>query len=127
MYSYDICSKTGLKETYSEEEFIAFEAMTSRYARTTGMLVNKTLRSIDRIESEDTGTIIDIMNRAEKRGIVTSAELLHNIKDLRNSIAHEYVTENVAHFFSKVLEYTPLLNTIIKKLDDYCLRYIAIT
>jgi uncharacterized protein YutE (UPF0331/DUF86 family) len=127
MYSYEICSKTGLKETYSEEEFMAFEAMTSRYARTTDMLVNKVLRSIDTVESEDIGTIIDIMNRAEKRGIVTSAELLHNIKDLRNSIAHEYVTENIARFFAKALEYTPLLNTIIKKLNEYCLRYIKIT
>lgn len=127
MYSYTICSKTGLKETYSEEEFMSFEAMTSRYARTTDMLVNKALRSIDTVELEDTGTIIDIMNRAEKRGIVTSAELLHSIKDLRNSITHEYVTENIARFFGKVLEYTPLLKTVIEKLNSYCSRYLENT
>jgi len=88
MYSFEKCKKTGIKDTYSNEEFETYEAMTSRYARTTDMLVNKVLRSIDTVESEDIGTIIDIMNRAEKRGIVSSAELLHTIKDLRNNITH---------------------------------------
>jgi uncharacterized protein YutE (UPF0331/DUF86 family) len=124
MYSYTICGKISLKEAYSEEEFMSFEAMASRYARTTDMLVNKALRSVDTVESEDIGTIIDIMNRAEKRGIA-SAELLHRIKDLRNSIAHEYVTENLTGFFGNVLEYTPLLKSVIEKLNEYCSRYGA--
>jgi hypothetical protein len=125
MYSYAICGRTGLKETYSEEEFMTFEAMTSRYARTTDILVNKALRSLDTVESEDTGSVIDIMNRAEKRGIAASAGLLHDIKDLRNSIAHEYITESIVRFFGRVIEYTPHLKGIIEKFNEYCSRYTA--
>jgi hypothetical protein len=122
MYSFDICVKTGLKENYSDEEFVKFEAMTSRYARTTDMLINKVLRSLDTVEYIDSGTVIDAVNSAEKRGI-TSAQDMRNLKDLRNSIAHEYVTENIVRFFGKVLEFTPLLKEVIDNINSYCLRY----
>jgi hypothetical protein len=118
MYSFDTCSKVGLKDTYSNDEFVAFEAMTSRYARTTDMLINKALRSLDNAEYIHGGTVIDAANNAEKRGIANSRDL-RKLKDLRNSIAHEYVTENIVRFFDKVLEFTPLLKSIIENLNEY--------
>ena len=124
LYSFEICSKTGLKEAYTEEEFIVFEAMTSRYARTTDMLVNKVLRSLDAVEYINGGTVIDAANNAEKRGIVDS-QYLRKLKDLRNSIAHEYVTENITRFFAKVLEFTPLLKKSLENLNSYCSRYFS--
>ena len=122
LYSFEICSETGLKEVYTEEEFVVFEAMTSRYARTTDMLVNKVLRSLDVVEYINGGTVIDAANNAEKRGIVDSQDL-RKLKDLRNSIAHEYVTENITRFFAKVLEFTPLLKKSLENLNSYCSRY----
>jgi len=123
MYSFDICSKTGLKDDYSEEDFIVFEAMTARYARTTDMLINKVLRSLDAVEYIESGTVIDAANNTEKRGITNSQEL-RKLKDLRNSIAHEYITENIVRFFGKVLEFTPLLKKVIENLNSYCARYL---
>jgi hypothetical protein len=123
LYSFDICSKTGLKENYYDEEFVAFEAMTSRYARTTDMLINKVLRSLDAVEYIDGGTVIDAVNNTEKREISDSQDL-RRLKDLRNSIAHEYVTENVTRFFANVLEFTPLLKGVIENLNHYCSRYL---
>jgi uncharacterized protein YutE (UPF0331/DUF86 family) len=121
--SYEKAVKIVPKDDYNMEEFETLEVLASRYARTTDMLVNKALRSIDIIELEDIGTIIDIMNRAEKRGIVESAKSLHIIKDLRNSIVHEYQIEKVANFFDDIVKYSPLLLEIIEKLNDYCSRY----
>ena len=123
LYSFEYCKKTGLKCSYSEEEFVAFEAMTSRYARTTGMLINKVFRSLDAVEYIDGGTVIDAANNAEKRGIA-DAKVLRQLKDLRNSIAHEYVIENIVRFFDKIIEFTPLLKTIIEKLNEYCAKYL---
>jgi len=124
LYSFEICNKTGLKDAYSDEEFVAFEAMTSRYARTTDMLINKVLRSLDAAEYIDGGTVIDAANNLEKRGIADSQDL-RKLKDLRNSIAHEYVTENIVRFFGIVLEFTPILKTIIEKITDYCSKYVS--
>ena len=124
-HSYEQTSTIEQKAEYATEEFDKLENLTSRYARTTDLLVNKVLRSIDTVESEDIGTIIDIMNRAEKRGIVSSAELLHTIKDLRNSIVHEYKIAEIAKFFADVQKYTPLLLEIIQKVNMYCTRYLV--
>ena len=123
LYSFNICNAIGLKEDYSNDDFIEFEAMTSRFARTTDMMINKVLRSLDTVEYLDTGTVIDAVNNAEKRGIA-DAQDLRRLKDLRNSIVHEYVTENIVRFFGKVLEFTPLLENAIKNLNNYCLKYV---
>jgi len=125
LYSYEICCKTKLKEEYLEDEFIDFEAMTARYVRTTDMLVNKVLRSLDVVEYFDGGTVIDAANNAEKRGIATAKEI-RTLKDLRNSIAHEYITERIVRFFGKVLECTPLLKKAIDNLNTYCASNLKI-
>ena len=124
MYSFEKCRAINLKDTYSNEEFEAFEAMTSRYARTTDMLINKVLRSLDEVEYMDGGTVIDATYNAEKRGIADAQEL-RRLKDLRNLIAHEYVTEKIVRFFDKILEFTPLLKIVIERLNEYCSRYIT--
>jgi len=123
--SYDQIIAIGQKDTYTAEEFDKLENLASRYARTTDMLVNKVLRNIDTVEFEDIGTIIDIMNRAEKRGIASSAELLRTIKDLRNSIVHEYKIAEITKFFDNVRKYTPALLEITKNVNAYCEKYLA--
>jgi uncharacterized protein YutE (UPF0331/DUF86 family) len=122
--SYEQTNTFEQKEKYTDDEFDKLENLASRYSRTTDMLVNKVLRSIDTVESEDIGTIIDIMNRAEKRGIVSSAELLHTIKDLRNNIVHEYKIEEITKFFADVRKYTPYLIEIVKNVNEYCKKYL---
>jgi len=124
-HSYEQTSTIEPKDRYTIEEFDKLENLTSRYARTTDMLVNKVLRSIDTVELEDIGTIIDIMNRAEKRGLVSSAKLLHIIKDLRNNIVHEYKIAEITRFFADVQKYTPLLLEIIQNVNVYCTRYLG--
>jgi uncharacterized protein YutE (UPF0331/DUF86 family) len=124
-HSYEQTAAIEPQEKYTVEEFDKLENLTSRYARTTDMLVNKVLRSIDTFEMEDIGTIIDIMNRAEKRGIVSSAGLLRTIKDLRNSIAHEYNLTEITGFFADVLKYTPVLLEIIQNTNVYCAKYLG--
>jgi hypothetical protein len=125
-HSYQQCLTIEKKENYTHEEFDKFENITSRFARTTDMLINKTLRSLDRFELIDGGTVIDIINRAEKRGLVASKEKLRALKDLRNSIAHEYQTENIVRFFDSVLLLTPFLLDVIANVNAYCEKYFSI-
>ena len=124
--SFEQTNTIILKEEYTIDEFDRLENLASRYARTTDMLVNKVLRSIDTFEYEEIGTIIDVMNRAEKRGIVSSAEVLHTIKDLRNNIVHEYQISEISRFFADIIKYTPVLLEIIKNVNTYCEKYIEI-
>ena len=121
--SYNKAKAIKLNAPYTNDDFDTLEVLSSRFARTTDMLVNKVLRSIDTLESEDIGTIIDIMNRAEKRKVVESAKLLHTIKDLRNSIVHEYQIEKIAALFKDIVHLSPSLLGIVENINNYCSKY----
>lgn len=121
--SYTICAGIGVKESYTEEEFDNFETLTSRFARVSDILIQKMFRSIDAVEFEDKGTIIDIVNRAHKRGFFESIEKLREMRELRNTITHEYVQEGLADTFADVLSFTPDIFDITKQIKNYCKKY----
>ena len=121
--SFASCSRIGIRESYSEDEFDDFENLVGRYARTIDTIVNKVFRSIDSMELEDGGTMIDIVNRAEKRGLVRSADRVRELKDLRNDIVHEYETDDLRSLFKATMEAVPELFAIAEKTRAYCARF----
>lgn len=121
--SYAICEKIGVKSEYAEEEFDAIETLTSRYARTSDIIIQKVFRTIDKVEFEDSGTMIDVINRAHKRGLFDSLDEIRTIKDLRNKIAHEYAKEDIESVFAQVLAFTPELFQIAARIVSYCGRF----
>lgn len=122
--SRGICRQIGIKETYEDGEYDAFETLTSRFARASDMVLQKVFRSIDRVELEEGGTLLDVLNRAEKRGLVNSTDEFRQMRELRNEIAHEYRLEDLKELFSAVLEHSEKLMAIIAKTRKYCARYI---
>lgn len=118
-YSLDVCSKIGIKESYTFEELDKFEALTGRFSRTSDILIQKIFRTLDNMELEMPGTAIDRINRAERRGLI-SADTFKEIRYLRNDIAHEYVLDMVDEIYKKTLELAPyLLETMDKVLRLY--------
>ena len=117
--SYDKCSQIGLKENYNDEEFESFEVLCSRYGRGIDFLIRKVFRTIDMYEFENQGTLIDIVNNAHKRGLFDDIDKLRMMKDVRNSIAHEYIEENLIEFFDEVLEYSKELIEIMNNTLSY--------
>jgi uncharacterized protein YutE (UPF0331/DUF86 family) len=79
--------------------------------------------SIDALELEDGGTLLDVVNRAEKRGIIDSAEHVRDLKDLRNDIVHEYETDDLRSVFQQTLDATPELFDLAAKTEGYCKRF----
>ena len=75
-------------------------------------------RTIDAYEFENQGTLIDVVNNAHKRGLFNDIDELRVMKDLRNTIVHEYVEDELSNIFDEVLEYSQKLieimnNTIV--------------
>ena len=118
-YSYNTCRNIGIKEEYTFEELDKFEALTSRFARTGDMLIQKIFRSIDILELERPGSVIDRINRAEKRGLISSAEIFKEIRFLRNDISHEYIPTVIEQIFEKILELTPYLIDSVNRVKKY--------
>ncbi len=122
-FSYQRCLKLGKKEQYSLEEQERFESLTSRFARLSDILIQKLFRLIDQIELEDEGTVRDRINRAEKKQLIENASDFIIIRELRNSIAHEYQEDAIKNIFHSVLDKTPQLFNCVVQINQYCKKY----
>ena len=122
-YSYSNCKKIGIKEEYSLHELDNFEAFTSRFARLSDILIQKLVRLIDKIELEEKGTVRDIINNAEKKGLIDNADTFVQIRIVRNDITHEYDPDSVKEIFKKVMDLTPHLLESVKMIKLFCKKY----
>lgn len=121
--SYGICKKIGIKEEYKEEEFDVFENLTGRFARLSDMLIQKIFRSIDKIEFEEEGTLLDVLNRSHKKGLIQSIDEIREIRELRNDIVHEYTPTDLKELFKDTLKFTESIFEIIKRVKNYTKKF----
>jgi hypothetical protein len=117
--SHAICKEIGIKEKFKAEEYDAFETLTSRFARISDMVIQKVFRSIDKIEFEKEGTLLDVLNRSHKRGIIKSIDEVREIRELRNDIAHEYAPTDLKNLFGDTLRLSESLMEIINRVKEY--------
>jgi uncharacterized protein YutE (UPF0331/DUF86 family) len=106
-------------ENLEFDEFDILETLSSRYARTIDFLVRKYWRALDSVEFETQGTLVDVVNRAEKRGLIPDIERFREMKDLRNEIVHEYLDDQLEETFSDIRVFGKELLEICKKSLDY--------
>jgi len=93
--------------TMSERE--SCEALTSRFARLNDFLLQRVFRTLDQIELADEGTALDRLQRAEARGLISSAERWRELRLLRNAIAHDYLIESADRVLRESLTAAPEL------------------
>ncbi|WP_353571661.1 hypothetical protein [Candidatus Albibeggiatoa sp. nov. BB20] len=117
------CTQIGIKETYTIDELEKFEALTSRFARLCDFVIQKMLRLIDEIDLETQGTVRDRIHRAEKKGLIKSAEQFADCRMLRNEISHEYTQIKMLQIFQNVLEMTPYLLESVDHIKQYCQQF----
>ncbi|MFO7446752.1 MAG: hypothetical protein R6W90_10315 [Ignavibacteriaceae bacterium] len=56
---------------------------------------------------------------AEKKGLIESSEIFIEIRELRNTIAHEYVPSAYDEIFKKVIELAPFLFDTLIRVKNY--------
>ncbi|MBN1115489.1 MAG: hypothetical protein JXA66_09125 [Oligoflexia bacterium] len=110
---------------FTDSDFDRFELLTSRFARLSDIFIQKILRLVNTVELEPEGTIVDILNRAEKKSVIASADAFTKIRLLRNEIAHEYSHENLLSLFTQVQKMTPVLLEAVEKAQQYIRQYFA--
>jgi len=119
LHSYNLSKDIPLNPPYEIEAFDKLENLSSRYARSIDFLVRKVFRSIDEAEFESQGTLIDTVNRANKRGLFENMEDFRKLQMIRNEIVHEYIDDSLPPIFPELLETTPLLIRIIENTLQY--------
>ena len=117
-FSLQRCRSLIGRDSWSPEELERLESLTSRFARLSDLLVQRIFRLIDDIELIGSGTILDRIMRAEKRGWGKAAEMI-KIRELRNLIAHEYADDQMASIHTEVAALSPSLLETIPKVVAY--------
>jgi len=119
LHSLGKCREIELMEGLTLDELESFEALTGRFARLSDIIIQKAFRTIDMMDLEDSGTVRDRLNRAEKKGIIEDASDFVEIRILRNEIAHEYKSEVIYSMFQKVIVLSPLLIQCVDRISSY--------
>jgi len=106
-------------DNLSIDDFDILENLSSRFARTLDFLVRKYWRALDSLEFENQGTLVDVVNRAEKRKFFDEIEQFREMKDLRNEIVHEYLEDKLEETFDDIREFSKILLEICQRSLDY--------
>jgi hypothetical protein len=117
--SLDKCSqlKPSPRQSFEAEE--SFDALTSKFARCSDILTQKVLKTLVFLVREDAPTFIDRMNLCEKLGAIPSAKSLVEIRDLRNTIAHEYAVDDLLDLYAETLSLSPELLEAAKAAEAF--------
>lgn len=124
--SYLRCKKISLEHTLKDEELIEYEALSSRFGRLTDMLIHKFFRTIDLVELTEGGTLLDVIHRAEKRGLIDVNFDARSLKDLRNEIVRDYLLEGFKILHKEIFENVPKLLECADRCLEYSKKYIPI-
>ncbi len=112
-------SCSALTENISGHDVILVEALCSRFARSSDILIQKLLGVVDSLEFDERGSPLDRIHRAEKRGFVDSEEQLKRIRLLRNRIVHEYVIDEPSTFLEEIRRLAPILQEASERIATY--------
>jgi uncharacterized protein YutE (UPF0331/DUF86 family) len=107
------------QQDWQPEELERLESLASRFARLSDLLMQRVMRLIDDLELTATGTLLDRIHRAEKRGWVDDAIKLVRIRELRNLIAHEYAADKMSEIYAAVAALAPELLAVVPKVTAY--------
>jgi hypothetical protein len=125
MYSYERCRPLTIEAGMDNGTMERFEALTARFARLSDIMIQKIFRTLDALDLEGRGTVRDRINRAEKRGVIQSADEFVEIRMVRNEIAHEYKRETILEIFERVLSLTPKLMDAVEGIEARSETYLT--
>lgn len=121
-FSYEKTELYVNKEEFTPNEENDIEAFTSRFARLSDMIVQKTLRLIYAIEDEKVETVRDRIMKAEKMELIESAAKLIEIRRLRNEIAHDYAGKRLEEIFKLASSHCETLFDTVDRIEKYIKR-----
>ena len=108
---------------FSDQDKESSEALTGRFSRLSDFLVQKIFRTVDEAELIFDGTIIDRLNRMEKRQVISSSEKWKALRLLRNDIAHEYLMDEAKVTLIEAHKNSPILIDAVQNLKSYITKH----
>ena len=122
---YKVCESFKSKEKFSVSDYDALESYLSRFARVCDLLFRKVFGPL-MCMSLNQGSLLDVLNRSEKKGLVDSSSQAREWTELRNQIVHDYAHHDLNTLFVDALDFTPHVLKTIDKTEQYCKKLLEI-
>ena len=109
-YSFNKVRNQSFAHELEESELEVLESFSSRFARFSDLIIARYFRLL-MLEKDPAfrGSLIDLLNQAEKQGWISSREVWLRIRELRNLAAHDYEAENYQALYEELIRLTPEL------------------
>jgi len=104
------------------------EAFVSRFGRMQDTIADKLLPRWLQAQAENAGSQIEVLNRAERLGVVSNVEYWLEARKLRNRLIHEYIEapQDFADDLNLAKEYTQMLVATYNQLQAYTANRMSI-
>jgi len=119
-----LCQDLTAQTELEESDWDKLETLSGRFARLCDLIIHKVFRALDRYELEPPGTLLDVLNRAERRRLIDSVDDMRALKDLRNEIAHEYAEDDLRRLHEEIMRGCPRLLDVVRRIDEYAARLL---
>ena len=116
------CRNLDFKQQISFETEECLDALSSKFSRLSDIYTQKVIKTLIFVLREDAPTFLDRMNLCEKLGIIPSAEEMIAIRDLRNTIAHEYLNENLVEIYLEIIRLSDILLVAIAATEKFLIK-----
>ena len=115
-YSYNkIQSLSDRLNELDEEGLEVWESLSARFSRVSDIFLSKYVRTVIMINDPGfRGSMRDFINKAEKLGLIDSAEEWMVIRSIRNVVAHDYNDDEMHEFFKVLKAQCPRVLSIKK-------------
>lgn len=113
------CRKLDFSQPISFETEESLDALSSKFSRVSDLYTQKVLKTLILLLREDAPTFLDRMNLCEKLRVIPSAEEIIAIRDLRNIIAHEYLSENLVEIYMEIIHLSDDLLRAILQTENF--------
>lgn len=109
-YSFTKVRNQKFDHELEESELEILESFSSRFARFSDLLISRYFRLL-MLEKDPAfrGSLIDLLNQAEKHAWISSKNTWLRIRELRNLASHDYEAENYQALYQELIQLTPEL------------------
>jgi hypothetical protein len=121
--------KGNLLNSLSLDNLDKLDAFRVRYCDLQDSLGHKTFRGILILEEEEAGSNLDILNKMEKRGLISSFNEWKSLRNIRNQFSHDYPEsdEEKADILNIAYSNTTKLVSIVDNVIDYAHNKIKLS
>lgn len=115
-------------EQLDDQALERLDAFRVRYAQFQDLLANKLFRNLLRLEEETTGTMLDVLNAMEKRGLIASFDHWKILRELRNTFMHDYPDQMAikAEALTRAHRMAEELCQVLRRIREYAINKIAL-